>query len=631
MKLPRPLQIWDLDALRDKFIQQEFLGLAGKGDSETDETEPRSIARHKDTQNPLDSGAYLAVYLIRLLHGSRAGETSSDASNNEQCQNESDECTLTLVQRWDDVEQHKHRISKLSAYLNILPNVGDRLFKPGTTNHSPHGHPLFWSSRLLNKLYPRHTHAYDLIRHSQRMIESEFDALKQISDEFRENVNYLEYLTMRINVLSRAFGVPASRNDNGALWGTVDHINGPLLASEMLSYETSNFGSFLDEAVDDFKLRSMCPLLDMYNSHPNPNVSWRYDSKTSSYLIHAPKNSDVPPGHSIVVSYGKYTEGHLFAKYGYVNGDGSSPTEVSLAVFHRMLGDIGLGRQYSQLPFQLWDPKYRDEIFDDVLDEGSNMDPEMRKTLRSAKEALGVQAKELLRYLIFDDGYEECIDLTTSPDPIEKELKVLKMQHLINIANDREAWTVRIPAKFPDARPLQSLPTGGNDSNKRNKKKNDAVAVNANRIISVCRLLSLRHDDAGGNAIGYLKEGLSTMAHSTSSSAKHFFHIEKHEDSLEYRAMMCVVRLCNAALSRYLGYDNDEPETVGSREWNAWYITTGEVRGLGIIQQTAGSEARRLKLEYKSSKGSMMDVAMTVREEGTCPLNFSLPLLDMIQ
>ena len=40
--------------------------------------------------------------------------------------------------------------------------------------------------------------------------------------------------------------------------------------------------------------------------------------------------------------------------------------------------------------------------------------------------------------------------------------------------------------------------------------------------------------------------------------------------------MMSVVRLCNAALDPY-----SEPEVVGTREWNAWYIR-GEVRALGI-------------------------------------------------
>eukprot|EP00571_Detonula_confervacea_P008706 CAMPEP_0172320928 /NCGR_PEP_ID=MMETSP1058-20130122/41797_1 /TAXON_ID=83371 /ORGANISM="Detonula confervacea, Strain CCMP 353" /LENGTH=802 /DNA_ID=CAMNT_0013036289 /DNA_START=92 /DNA_END=2501 /DNA_ORIENTATION=+ len=613
MRLPRPLQIWDLDALRDRFIQQEFLGLGPSGSSDADTMErksPKVAARHQDTQNPLDSGAFLTVYLIRLLHGSRAGISSSDVENDVQCQNESGQCKA--LQQWDNLEQHKQRITLLSAYLDILPTVSDRLAKSSSSHINPNGHPLFWTPTILKSLFPRYTHTYDLIRHYQQMIESEYETLKLMSDEFRKNVKYLEYLSMRINVLSRAFGVPASTDDSGLVWGTSGYTKGLSIVEEMRLYETSNFGSFLDDA-QNFKLRSMCPLLDMYNSHPNPNVSWRYDSKTSSYVIRASKNSDIPPHHSLMVSYGTYTDGHLFAKYGFANGDGSSPTEISLAVFHRMLGDVGLGRQFSQLPFDVWDPKDRDEIFGTLLLEESHMDSAKRKSLLSAKNALEMQAKELLRYLMFDDGYKECIDLTSNPGSSDEELKLLKLRHLIRIANYREAWIVRVPPKFPDARPLQTM---GSTKHDRKEQKN-SVGVNANRIVSICRLLSLRVDDIGGGAIDYLREGITSYA-SPTASTKSFFLVEKHEDELEYRSMMCVVRLCNAALGRYLGYDNTEPEIVGTRQWNAWYVMTGEVRALGILIQTAASEANKVKRLYQSSKGTIAatDASMKYEKKG---------------
>mmetsp|Transcript_39313 Transcript_39313/g.83914 ORF Transcript_39313/g.83914 Transcript_39313/m.83914 type:complete len:836 (+) Transcript_39313:107-2614(+) len=639
MRLPRPLQVWDLDALRDKFIQQEFLGRGSSlvDDSEADEmveSSSKVTARHKHTQNPLDSGAFLAVYLIRLVRGSRAKtkKTSSGDVNDGQCQAGGLECLLQ--QHWDSYEQHKERISALAAYLDVLPTVTNRIMKQTDSKINPHSHPLFWSSSLLQSLFPPNTYTYDLIRHYQQMVESEYEALKSVSDEFEKNANYLTYLNMRTNVLSRAFGVPASDNDDGVFWGTDEESEGLSLMEEMRSYETSNFGSFLDEgeAVKEFKLRSMCPLLDMYNSHPNPNVSWKYDSKTSSFVIRANQTSDIPPGHSIVVSYGKYTDGHMFAKYGYVNGDGSSPTEISLAVFHRILGNVGLGRQYSQLPFQVWDPNSRDEIFSSLLDEEIDEDNSLGmefdtwKSLSSAKEALKTQAKELVRYLMFDDGYGECIDATANTYSTDEELKLLKLQHLIRLANYREAWMVRIPPQFPDARPLQTL-EGPKQSN--TKKTKSSVGINANRIVSICRLLSLRAEDIGGDAIDYLREGL-VATESTESSAKSYFLVEKHEDALEYRAMMCVVRLCNVGLSRYVGYDNAEPEEVGSKPWNAWYILTGEVRALGMLLQTAASEANKFKRKYLSSKTpkSATDAALKVREEGACPLNYTLPLLN---
>lgn len=406
--------------------------------------------------------------------------------------------------------------------------------------------------------------------------------------------------------LSRVFGVQATLNDKGAKWGTSGDLS---LNNEMRSYETSNFGSSLKDD-DQFKLRSMCPLLDMYNSHPNPNVIWRYDSKTTSYTIHASDSNNIKPGQSIVVSYGKYTDGHLFSKFGFVNGDGSSSTEVSLAVFHRMIADVGLDRQYSQIPFVFWNSTSRDEVFDAV----DHADTKMKKSLLSAKQALNIQAKELLRYLIFDDGYRECIDLNISQGTPDEELKLLKLKHLIRLANYRKGWSVIVPPKNPDVLPYQTL-----ESDTGHKK--NAVGVNANRILSICRLLSLRLDDIGGHAISYLREGLSSTIDTP------YFLPEKHEDTLEYRSMMCVVRLCNFALGRYNRHDNTEPNLVGSVEWNAWYVITGEVRALRILLQTSASEANRLKQKYISAEGNINDESMQMRDGAPCPLEYSLHLL----
>jgi len=672
MRLPRPLQVWDLDALRDKYIQQHFLGfLDGSEDDEMEGMEEGSIstvpetvsARHKHTQNPLDSGAFLAVHLIRLVHGARAraraekkGGDNVGREEDGRCQDQSGECKSLRQQRWDDYEPREiKRIDTLAPYLDILPTSAHRTKKSTDAEINSQGHPLFWSSRLLQTVFPPNTYTFDLIKRYQAMAESEYEALKFASEEFGENVGYLSYLNMRANVLSRAFGVPVAASsssdgdyDGGAFWGASEDDDGAKVAElseEMRSYETSNFGSFLDDddgktaAAEEFKLRSMCPLLDMYNSHPNPNVSWRYDPQTSSFVVRAMPKSNIPPGHSIVVSYGKYTDGHMFAKYGYVNGDGSSMTEISLAVFHRLLGDVGLGRQYSQLPFKAWDPNSRKDLFDSPEDEhDERVEFDSRKSLSSAKVALEIQAKELVRYLMFDDGYDDCIDVSVNSHSSDEELKLLKLQHLIKLANYRDAWIVRVPPQFPNAEPLQQIlegPSSSSSSAAQSKKdKNEpekAVGINASRIVSICRLLSLLPDDVGGDAIEYLRKGL--ISNSESSSNTHFL-VERAGDALEYRAMMCVVRLCNVGLSRYVGYDNAEPEAVGGMAWNAWYVTKGEVRALGMLLQTAASEANKYKRRHSSSKKgratTISDAAMKVREEGACPLNYTLPLLDRL-
>jgi hypothetical protein len=592
MTLPRPLQIWDLDALRDKFIQQHFLGYSQDGSSDHIQ---EHIALHKETKNPLDSGAYLAVYLLRLLQGSLMRQEVESGNN---CRAETNECAPkdsqdAALDQWTDLEQHSERIDLLRDYLKILPTYGDRIADSNTGEGNIHEHPITWNKQMLESLFPKYTHTYNLIVSYQTMVHSEYNALKATSpEEFGANVNYTQYIGMRINVLSRAFSAITHEHDSGTAWKIIDS-KPRSLSNELMSYTTSNFGAASKQA-SEFKFRSMCPLLDMYNSHPNPNVIWRYDPFTSSYTIHA-NNKPIPRNHEIIVSYGFYTDGHLFAKYGYVNGDGSSKSEVSLNVFHRMLGDVGLSWQFSPLPFHLWDHKY-----------------ENVGVHTNSKQSLDMQSKELLRYLMFDDGHKECIQFTNNHNLLTKqqELKFLKFQHLKRLANLFNTWIVRLPARFPNAQPS---PDGS-----LVQENESRVGIDAKRILSICRLLSLTVDDVGGEAIEYLQSGLSDD----------HFQVEMHGSALEYRSLMCVVRLSDVAFRRYGQYSqpsgNLEPKHHrNSREWSAWYIRDGEMRLLSILRQTAMNEANKIKHENQL-KGDNIYM-----RERPCLIEHSLPILQL--
>ena len=194
----------------------------------------------------------------------------------------------------------------------------------------------------------------------------------------------------------------------------------------------------------------------------------------------------------------------------------------------------------------------------------------------------------------------------------------------MRLANDRSAWIVRLPPQFPDARPRHTAHAA--EARSAPRREEEAVAIHANKIVGVCRLLSLRPDDVGGDAVGHLRAGLASSSAAPPRSRESHFFVQKHGDALEYRAMGCLVRLCNAALRRYAGYDTGEPDVVGSPEWNAWYVLQGEVRALGILLRTAAGEARRLK---NGATGAAR-ANMITREKGACPLNYSLPLLDRL-
>ena len=262
MTLPRPLQVWDLDALRDEFIQQHFLGLSPDNH---ERSESKRVALHQETSNPLDSGAYLAVYLLRLLHGAQIHQNTID----NQCQADEKECPREAVAliKWTDTKQCAGRIELLKDYLNILPTYDDRV--PTLNTNNPHEHPLAWERTMLESLFPKYTHTYNLIISYQTMLQSEYDALKSASpNEFGSSVSYTQYLSMRVNVLSRAFSAMASGNDIGPSWSAIEASQA--LSDELKSYATINFGAhqYSTDSSDtsgEFKFRSMCPLLGESN------------------------------------------------------------------------------------------------------------------------------------------------------------------------------------------------------------------------------------------------------------------------------------------------------------------------------------------------------------------------------
>ncbi len=222
---------------------------------------------------------------------------------------------------------------------------------------------------------------------------------------------------------------------------------------------------------------------------------------------------------------------------------------------------------------------------------------------------LDVQSKELLCYLLFDAGYKECIDLNLNSGSKDKELKLLKWQHLILIANCPDTWIVQVLPASPNALPFQA-----NLSARHGWKDQKApVGLNAESVISMCQLLSLIPVNIGGNSIKHLRKGLAIPP----SLNKSRFQLKRHKDALEFHTLMCVVCLCNVALSRYSNIDGKKPETIGGREWNAWYIVGGEVRAQEILRKTAASKAHKLRRYYQDWRGektAATHAVMTVQE-----------------
>ena len=434
-EIPRDLQFWDIDALRDEYVRENLLK-----------------ARHPQTQNPMATGAFLSAWLALKLNGS------------------------------DETESDPARIS----YLQLLPKLEDLS-----------EHPLLWEKEELVESFGGISLNLAVVMMYRDMVDSEYEAFRFVSGgEFAEKVTKIDYTVARINVLSRSFSP-------GAIANTEE------LESEELEFY-KQYGLNFSEGC-----QAMVPILDMFNHHPNPNVGYKYSREKRAFVITAKKS--IPSGFELFDTYGKFTDSHLFAKFGFVNGDGSGWTQASISAFHRVL-DQGMDKEFSFLPYN-----------GDSLD---HVEKYQRRSLR--------------RYLHYDDGYKDCIQ---GPDthPEEFELKKLKLDHLLQIANKRKNWILNVSPRLPKSVPVESsdivISEIVPEMDLRHQK------INFSNLLNTCRVISVINSDYDGQATEILRNNLDNQT----------FALEKdpENDSLEYRSIYWYVskkKIVHFCLSIIVGF-----------------------------------------------------------------------------
>jgi len=568
MVLPRHLLIWDLDAMRDPFVADQLLE-----------------ARHGETGNPLDSGAFLASYLVRLKL--KAGGLWS---------NEDDHYDTGTVNIGDQDQYQEKRM----AFLNMLPSY-QTLQKT---------HPTLWSDNELATLFGRLTPTFALVRGYKNMMNSEFDAFCAASDAFNDNVDREDYVTMRIHVMSRSFG-PGLSDAESWLEEEMSGVHHTLELQDELDFYQSKAGVDLTRGT-----RAMSPILDMWDHHAVPNVQWRYRKGDRAFVITAANTATseegigiggIPSGQDIMVSYGTYTDTHLFAKFGFVNGDGSEHTEASVAIMHPML-EIGTGFQFSYLIAT-------EQVVENKI---------IRKMVASPRDHES-QKRTMLNYLRYDDGYEECVTKESNPEGYQ--LKLLKLLHLEKIANRSDRWTVKIKPRDLDSNPSASsdIPILMDQAPKFDPSK---VKFDGSRVISTCRLVALTTADYDGKAIDVLTKGLLE-----NSNGDHDFMVDRQSSALEYRALTCLARLTTGALELYPSKVRvdmkdlaDGKFTFQSKEWTAAHVRLGEMQTLEVLRSIAKSGASQMKSKVRD-EGGEYEVGMNIHR-APCPLENNMKLLE---
>ncbi len=573
MVLPRTLLIWDLDAMRNReFIQKELFH-----------------ARHEITGNSLDSGAFLASFLIyrqKTIQGTWTWKEN---------QNVLDESTIAMSGNQD---------TRLIEYLNILPQY----------NTLRTTHPTLWSEGTIKNLFGKSTMTSHLVKAYKDMIKSEYKAFCEVSAVFKSNINEKEYTAMRINVMSRSFGPGTSSFLHPCLSfflllfelssSFCSSISGPPGPNEELSTDSLSLKEELElyQKLAGVNLtkgcRAMSPILDMWDHHAKPNVKWIYSREEKAFVITV-FDREIPPLNDIMVSYGMYTDSHLFAKFGFVNGDGSGHTEISIAAMHQLL-DLGLGQQYSYM-------KYRND--------GQTQTP-----LPSDGDN---QKKSLLQYLVSDDGYEECIEKEKNPRGYE--LKLLKYRLLQAIANKRERWTVKFQPRNEESKPATNSFTPIQTHPPRFDPQN--VKFDGSKIIPTCRLLALTNEDYEGRALEVLKDVFESGKADT-------FQVNRQTDELEYRALMWLARLTNMVLKKYPTTVREDMESLASpevsfrsKEWNALQVRLGEMQTLESLRSIASSGTRHMMERVKRRKKNADTPQMYIRQK-VCRFEYTAKLLE---
>lgn len=487
-KIPRSLQIWDLDAIR---------WLSSSSSPDVVEKMPYTHM----TGKPLDGGAYLALFMWHRF-----------------------------------VHQPNENDPLLSYFHDILPT---------TTNLLSH-HPILWKNDLPN-LLKLHSHAHAVARAYRDMVHSEYRALS--SSGYYPSLKENMYTRLRILVLSRSFGTGAPTESEQQKDQAASSLQ------EELQHYNETFGI-------DFTLgcRAMVPILDMYNHHATPNIEWRYQD--GSYVITAAADG-IATRDVLYDSYGTYTDAHLLAKFGFVQADGSGHTEASMAAFHRLM-NLGLRQQFDYLP----------------------NDRKEYVKLVSAQKIL------LARYLQFDDGYAQCITQSSSSsvddssdDPAYR-LKQLKLQHLMRCAHDPKRWIVTVPPRNPNAKPTDAAPLTP-------LAFDSPPPLNANSVLSTCRLMVLTEHDYDGRAVHVLETHLQQEA------ADAAINVGPQSDALEYRALLCLARWTGLVLHRLeipsvkAFAQKQDIGKVHSKTWTAHHVLLGEAQSLQLVNQLAVAGAHQ--------------------------------------
>jgi hypothetical protein len=495
-EIPRSMQLWDLDAYRDPFVRKHLFK-----------------ASHRLSGNRLAPEAFLAAYLALEMQRAEENPSSFDP--------------LRL------------------AFFQSLP----------TWNELKAYHPILRDKAFLQELLGR-SMAFSVLQGYRNMVYAEWEALVTASSEFEKLVGKEGYLRARLLILTRVVqvGPPGPEEVMPAHFVGDQFDNQDLLQDELYSYQ-----DLIGVNLTGDGCVALIPLADMFNHHPKNNVGFSYkriqpDNNGRSYVVSA-VNRNIDAFSEPMASYGIMSDAHLYGRYGFNNGDGSGPIQLSIAFQHEMMKLNMTNEQYQYIPRSGTTSKFRN-----------------------------YQKVGIVKYLLYDDGYDGCI---TGPmtHPEEAELKRLKLEHLLRIANDYERWNMLMAPRNPYSLPSISSDIPNNLTVPQFDRFFTYLEPGVYRLQETCRMMSLINSDFDGKAAKVLRENLDNP---------NFVIGPNVSDSLEFRSYMCVsrwfgTRVVTMELQGGLHEEYNKLAEMNKKEWGSFNWTAKHVRFGEMQASHAGS------------------------------------------
>jgi hypothetical protein len=315
------------------------------------------------------------------------------------------------------------------------------------------------------------------------------------------------------------------------------------------------------------------------------NAVCGFHSNSGLFVVKAA--STILAGEQIRISFTNSTESRFFSHYGYLHADGSTSTMASIAVFHKVLSmDLSISQE-------------------------ANNTAQWLKRQRADKEL----QSSLIPYLQYDDGYETCVDPNTSPRE-QVELKRLKWEHLIRVANLQKRWLFALDPRQSRSSSGRGSIVGEADASGATtaattattaaaaaaaaaSKVRPTYSANTHRaataihppefdpdfyitmplLVDTCRIMVLTNSDYNGNVIGFIREALEYE--------DEVFSPPVTSPDLEYRTLHCVKRLAGLALESYpassiaqekANWIKLNRQEFQSRDWNLSHLRLGEMQ-----------------------------------------------------